>query len=354
MRQHASKPKVLFILKKRQTYGQTGTIKLKSAGLYNSALFMKDMLVSRGYQSELVQVIDNNCIDREVTKYRPDVVIIEALWVVPEKFDVLRKLHPHVKWIVRLHSELPFLANEGIALEWINRYVRIKDVYVAVNSKRTFNDLKFYFKKMKEPLLGNKIEYLPNYFPVSSKTTPAELFWDKGETINIGCFGAIRPMKNHLTQAVAAIRFADEKGLKLRFHVNAGRVEQHGDVVLRNLRALFAGNPNHELVEHGWMDREDFLKVIDQIDLGLQVSLSETFNIVSADFVDRDVPIVTSKEVVWMPSFFTAQPTSVDSIVCAMKRTLFYDRHFIWMNLQRRALIRYSKHSIRAWEKALT
>jgi hypothetical protein len=77
------------------------------------------MLVANGVDSTIIEVIDNNGIDREVTKYKPTHVIIEALWVIPSKFEILTKLHPNVKWIIRLHSEIPFLANEGIAMEWM-------------------------------------------------------------------------------------------------------------------------------------------------------------------------------------------------------------------------------------------
>ena len=112
------KKKILFILKRREDYN--GIIHSHvglSTGLFNSASFMNDMLNDAGVESKLVVVEDNNRIDSEVYKYKPTHVIIEALWVVPSKFAILADLHPTVKWIVRLHSELPFLANEGIALD---------------------------------------------------------------------------------------------------------------------------------------------------------------------------------------------------------------------------------------------
>lgn len=346
---HKKKPRVLFVLKLRQTSGGGGYAVLKSSGLFNSATFVNDMLVNNGYDAKLVQVVDNNQIDKHVHTFRPDIVIIEAFWVVPEKFDVLTKLHPKVKWIVRAHSEIPFLANEGSSLGWITEYVKRKNVYVSFNSWQTHLDFKAYLKAIKSQL-AHKLVFLPNYYPVTETMTPAEDFWDRGEVINVGCFGAIRPMKNTLIQAFAAVKFAEQKGLKCRFHINAGRVEQKGDGVLKNLRSFFDGlNGKHELVEHGWLERDEFLKLVSTMDIGLQVSFSETFNIVSADFVSQDIPIVTSNEIDWMPRIFTADPTEVDSIVKVMKRTLFYDRHFVWMELPRRALKRYVKLSEKTW-----
>lgn len=342
-------PRVLFVLKLRQTSGGDGYTLLKSSGLLNSATFVKDMLAQNGYTTKLVEVVDNNSIDREVHAFKPDIVIVEAFWVVPEKFDVLTKLHPKVKWIIRSHSEIPFLAHEGSSIGWITEYIKRKNVFVSMNSLPTHRDFVEYFKAI-NPQLVKKLVFLPNYYPVKDRTTPAELFWNFGETINIGCFGAIRPMKNTLTQAFAAVQFAEERGLKCRFHINSGRVEQKADGVLKNLRSFFAGlNGKHELVEHGWLDRTDFLKLVGEMDLGLQVSFSETFNIVSADFVSEDIPILTSKEVDWMPRFFTADPTDVKNIVRGMARTLWYDRHLIWMECQRKALKRYVKLSEKTW-----
>src|SRR6516165_3286534 len=100
------KPRILFILKHRG-FGAYGCWNYSdngghlSSGLYNSVRFVVDMLNDNDIEAKMVDVIDNNCIDREVTKFKPTHVIIEAFWVVPEKFDILRPLHPKVKWIVR-------------------------------------------------------------------------------------------------------------------------------------------------------------------------------------------------------------------------------------------------------------
>ena len=89
--------KVLFILKRREDYNSIIHSHLGlSTGLFNSANFMNEMLRDAGIESNLEVAIDNNCIDRLVTKHRPTHAIIEALWVVPTKFAVLQRLHPGV------------------------------------------------------------------------------------------------------------------------------------------------------------------------------------------------------------------------------------------------------------------
>lgn len=299
--------RVLFILKKRQT-SHTG-LNTISSGLLNSAHFVNDMLIKNGIESNLVEVIDNNCIDREVTKYNPTHVIIEALWVVPSKFKVLTMLHPNVEWIIRLHSDIPFLANEGIAIDWIYQYLEYENVKVSINSKRADREFGVVTKK--------DFLYLPNYYPVGffNKNKPSKR--DK-KFLNVGCFGAVRPMKNHLLQAFAAIEFANKNNKILNFHINIGRVENNGDPVLKNLRSLFENNPEHNLIEHKWMVHSDFIEVVQRMDIGLQVSFSETFNIVTADMVNNNIPVVVSNEISWVCPLFHAKTTSTKSIVKKM------------------------------------
>jgi hypothetical protein len=331
--------KVLFILKKRQS-SHTGYASV-SSGLLNSARFVSDMLNKNGIESNLVEVQDNNCIDREVSKYRPTHVVIEALWVVPSKFEVLTKLHPNVQWIIRLHSDISFLANEGIAIEWIYEYLKYDNVKISANDWET----NFNF----ELLTNKEFVYLPNYYPVGffNINHPKPFF---RKVLNVGCFGAVRPLKNQLIQAVAAIDFADTYKKKLRFHINTQRIEGRGEPVLKNLRELFENNTRHELVEHGWLSHNEFIDLVQRMDIGLQVSFSETFNIVSADFVNNNIPVVTSNEVDWVNPVFYANPSKVESIVSRMKRALF-SSVFKLNFLNKISLWYYSFKSERIWTK---
>jgi hypothetical protein len=343
--QHPSKKnkkRILFICKKRHVYGETekGANKLlKSSGLYNSAKFVSDMLNENCVESKIVDVVDNNSIDKEVTIFKPDFVIIEALWVVPEKFEVLTKLHPKVKWIIRLHSEIPFLSNEGIAIDWLYKYIKYKNVHVGANSTDAF-------KIINDLLKNEKTYYLPNYYPLGDNkcNTPQK----NDNIIHIGCFGAIRPLKNQLQQAIAAIDFANETGKSLHYHINSERIEGRGEPILHNIRALFKNNPKHKLIEYAWLNHEEFIQIVKKMDIGMQVSFSETFNIVTADLVSNNIPVVVSPEVTWVSSLFKADPNSNSDIVKKL--------HFVWnskiLNLKSLnlwGLKKYNKESTKVW-----
>lgn len=297
--------KILFLLKKREFLPSKtmedwrSTKGSRSSGLFNSARAVAKMIPN----SLVLEVVDANCIDREVTLYKPRIVILEALWVTPTKLQELVKLHPKIQWFVRLHSEVPFLAIEGVAMGWLKSFCLIPNVHIASNSTRCANELQKTF--------GHKIFYLPNYYELTECNRVESK--DK-DHIDISCFGAIRPMKNHLLQAVAAIKFANHLGKNLHFHINATRREDNGDPVLNNLRSLFHLS-RHKLIEHPWMDHDAFVNVVSSMDIGMQVSLSETFNIVTADHINQNVPMVTSDEIKLVCPLFRANATSFKSIV---------------------------------------
>jgi hypothetical protein len=274
-----------------------------TSGLFNSASFVCNFLKDFGFDSKLNAVVDSNSIDKVVTEYDPDVVIIEALWVPPAKLKELLaiKRHSRRRWIIRVHSKAPFLANEGLATLWMKACIKIPGkIEIAPNTEELTEQLSAAFPEGKFTFLPN-IYHPPVFKKMDIVNDPCEL--------NIGCFGAIRPMKNTYQQALAAIAFAESKGKKLRFHINGTRAEQLGENSLKNIRALF-DDSKHELVEHHWYKHKDFLNAISYMDIGMQVSFSESFNIVTADFVTAKIPIVASDDISWMPWFLKVSPTN--------------------------------------------
>ena len=344
--------KVLFILKRKDNYNHVrdGHHVGLSTGLYNSASFVSDMLNDMGIDSAMEVAVDNNCIDRLVSKHKPQIVIIEALWVVPQKFEVLQKLHPNVRWILRLHSEMPFMAGEGMAMNWIGEYSKIRNMIISVNAPRMLREIKVFLKAMHhwtDKQVNKKVVYLPNFYP-QDYAKPKKID-HSNHFIDIGCFGAIRPLKNHMVQAVAAVDFAEKLGKRVRFHINSGRVEMKGQPVAHNLEHFFAHlyDRGHRLVNHAWAPREDFLKICAQMDIGMQCNFSETFNIVGADLISKGVPLIGTSEIPWLATG-KADPTNGADIAHALEHTY----HFPWLNVKRNqwALTKYTKKTSKIWK----
>jgi hypothetical protein len=343
--------KILFILKRRDDYNSTVHHHVGlSTGLYNSASFMNEMLLNDGFDSVLEVAIDNNCIDRLVTLHKPTHVIIEALWVVPSKFTILQKLHPTVHWIVRLHSELPFLAGEGMAMDWIADYSDFSNVSIGVNAPRMMREVQTYIHARKPTInVDEKVIYMPNFYPQEYKS-PRKID-KKKDSIDIACFGAVRPLKNHMVQAIGALDFASRIGKKLNFHINAGRIEMNGGPVINNLKSMFEqlSDSGHQLINHQWTPREQFLELCSSMDIGLQVSFSETFNIVGADLISQGVPLVGSDEIPWKIPAFCSDPTDSKHI----SDTLMLAYKYSWINVKTNqwSLKRYTSETADIWAR---
>lgn len=315
--------KILFITKFREISvwdGSDYSIQKYNSGVFLSSQFIVDGLNKHSnIEAVLEKAIDNNCIDRLVTEHKPDIVILEAFWVVPEKFDELLPLHPNVKWVIRNHSAMPFIAEEGIIMDWSLRYTDYDNVYIGLNNFRTFIEFSHLLEDESKAL------FLPNYYPVElikNKTRNLRFKFKHDGELHVGCFGALRPLKNNLTQAYSAIRVAKDLNRKLYFHINCNRADSDKSPILKNLISLFDKVKDVELVIHEWMSHEDFYNLCGTMDIGLQVSFSETFNIVAADFVANDVPLVGSDEISFISKYFKADMNDTVDIIKKMKKAL--------------------------------
>jgi hypothetical protein len=328
--------KILFLVKDQNIgYGVT-------YGLRNSARMVAEALRAEGYDAEVRYAIDGNDIDRIVTNEDPGQVILEALWATPEKLAELVSIPRHSwrRWIVRMHSTAPFIACETLALTWLNGYSEVPGIVISANDKRFVEDLKE---------AGYNAALTPNVYPLIGDEPDVKRNPVERGAVHVSCFGATRLLKNQLQQGFAAVRYAKEKGVDLRFHVNSCLVE-NGNCILTNLRALMQ-KAGAELVEHQWRTHHDFLEVVRAIDIGMQVSFTESFNIVAADHVACAVPLVVSGDVTWMPPDTKVMCTDTEDIV---RRMMYIDRwpsrvtHESWI-----ALRKHNSWAMEKWEEFL-
>lgn len=334
------KKRILFLLKENMDSGGNITGIAKSGLLNSVRLLARALEFFKIIKEYAIKVcVDANQIDREVTMFRPDVCFIEAIWVTEEKLREIQRLHPKVIFVIRVHSNIPFLAMEGVAFDRLFGYYHIPNVLVSFNNYNTDVYCKTIFNSY----------YLPNVY-FSEDRTPFEKEVFAKQWVDIGCFGSIRPFKNQLLQAVAAVNWGSANNVTIHFHINSARVEQAGDNPLKNLRSLFE-HSTHKLIEHPWMSHRDFLKIVSNLDIGLQASLTESFNIVSADFVSENVPIIVSHDISWMPKSLQIEATDAKALEEKIDKVLGNKNRFI--REQKRALGEYNAESLKVWKKFL-
>jgi hypothetical protein len=299
--------RVLFVLKKRNMgYGP-------SFGINCSCDMVGKTLEKYGIEFKVVEVIDGNGIDKEVYFYKPTHVILEAIFCPAYKVLELINLYKKVQWSVRLHSETSFLAREGNAIEWLKLYWKIAETYknfmILCNSKRILKELEYS--------IGIKSDYAPNiYFP---EEYPVYKSKQQDDYLNIACFGAFRDLKAQFPQAISAMIYGNQTGKKIKFHINVDRLEgENTNSILKNVRNLFKDSP-HILIEHEWMRHHTLIKLLQEyIDIGMAVSLTESYCITGYDYVMNDIPIVCSKELKHVLPIFQCDPVDYKSIVKAL------------------------------------
>lgn len=298
--------KVLFVLKKRNLgYGP-------SFGLHCSCSMISQTLKKYGIESHIAEVLDNNFIERELVKDKYTHVFVEALWVVSSKIELLVKKYNKINFFVRLHSASPFIQGEGIAFQWLKEYWQIaqkyKNFHISCNDKRLKEELKL--------ALGIRSVYSPNiYFHEKGPICPKKV----DNFLDIACMGAVRSLKAILPQALAAMIYGNQTGQRIRFHINGNRLEgDKPEAILKNLISLFE-NTEHKLVLNDWMTHKMFIKFIQKhIDIGMCVSLSETYCLVAKDILMNDVPVVVSSEIKDVLPIFKADSRDYQSMVDAL------------------------------------
>lgn len=341
---HLYRPAILFLLVNNMSSGGssgTGGGSTSRSGLLNSATLTADQITKYLHYTTVVEVVpDARSISAAIDKNKPGIVIFEAIWVTPKEVKALTEKYFDIIFVTRVHSEIPFLAHENNAIKYLKELTGIKNSFISFNSFETEREIF---------TLGWNPIYLPNIY---CDVFDAEICPPKPEcgTLNFGCFGSIRPFKNHLMQSLAAILYGKIHKQKVRFHINATRVEQQGGCALGNMRAFFDGTDN-ELVEHSWLDRKEFLELVGEMDLGMQLSFNESFNIISADFCLKGIPIIVSDAIDWMPKESRASVDKMDDILSKMNYALRKKHRVVRDNIS--ALDKHNTISLRSWNEFL-
>lgn len=259
----------------------------------------------------LVAIDNIQHIKLAISNFKPKKVVFETIWLSEENMLELRKSFPKIDFYVHIHSNIPFLACEGSAFHKLNE-AKKHGFTLIFNNKRAADCFK-------------GAVYLPNIYSAKYVNRSQR---EDGAWINVICAGSLRPMKNHVTQAIAAIIYAESIGKKLRFHCNLGRSEG-GDEIKAALVGTFSYFEGHELVPLEWMDHKDFVDSLKNMDIGMQVSLSESFNIVAADYTAAGLPMVVSDEIEWADDNCkvpVGDPKAIASVMGRCSESVIYNR----------------------------
>ena len=273
-------------------------------------------------------------------------VIIAAPWLPTLQLQAkLVFRFTNVRFVVICHSNVGFLAADPDGILKFRQALDLEQG--AFNFTAAGNSVKFC--QWIEEAYRRPCTPLPNLYFLGDRPLPHHHPVWNGGVLRIGLFGAVRPLKNMLTGAAAAIDLAAHLKAITQLHISGGRSEG-GQTVLNSLYQLTAGIPGFEVITHPWAPWPQFRQVIRSMHLLFQVSYTESFNMVTADGAAESVPAVVSDAIEWAPSHWKANVDNATE-VSRVARCLVRDPEAGAEGFC--ALQRHNQHALHLWKRFL-
>ena len=267
-------------------------------------------------------------------------VVISAAWLPVLHLGNLIIKYPQVEFAVNIHSNVGFLQADSNGVELLGRYVHLQKE--MLNFRVSGNNQEFV-DWLTEAYTVAAL-FLPNLYDLDHTVSTNKPLYNGG-TIRIGAFGASRPLKNFMTAAGAAIAISKELRVPVEFWMSGGRPEG-GGAIERAIQALLKHQPAVTLKILNWSAWPAFLDFLETMHLMIQVSYTESFNMVTADGIARSVPSVVSEAIDWVPARWIAQSDNPLD-VARVGRALICDPHAVLDGVK--ALERHNQAGYESW-----
>ncbi len=273
-------------------------------------------------------------------------MVISAPWIPTAQVSNLIQTYPFVEFFINFHSNVGFLQADPNALKLLREYLDLEqgsqNFHVAGNSKK--------FVTWVQKAYHAPCSYLPNMYFIDRATPVHKPPYVEGGTLRIGVFGAVRPQKNVITAAGAAIILANTVKADTEFWFSGGRHEGGGTTIVNAINQMLNGIPGIKVVEYNWSSWSQFRDTVRKMNLLIQMSYTESFNMVTADGIAEGVPSVVSEAIDWVPDDWQAHFDNADDIARVGRRLLF-DPYAV--SEGRHALNVHNNRSYGAWTTTL-
>ena len=321
-------------------------IRTSCVGLNVAGYTTQKVLNQHGFEVEVYPVRHNvdvvHSIDRynETHKAKLTHVVISAPWLSVHDLKSLLYNFPSIQFVVLSHSNVGFLQADPYGVTLLRKYHKLSQEFpnfkVGGNSKK--------FVDWMEHAYGKEVVLLPNLYPVGD---PIEKKWDGVSPVRIGAFGAARPEKNFMTAAAAAVALSASLNVPVELHMSSGG---EGDKGLTSPAIDQMCEGRIAVVRHPWMYWDNFIQLIASMDIMLQVSYTESFNMITADGISVGVPSVVSPSIYWAPPSWKVNPDDAMEVVF-VGRQLLLDAEMRSLGVE--YLRAHNEASIEYWEKYL-
>ena len=277
-------------------------------------------------------------------------VIVSAPWIAITDWTGILTRFPSIAFAVNCHSNVGFLQADSNGVANIEGCCQLETGYANFR----FCGNSRAFTRWISDAYAAPCQYLPNLYYLNGSTRINRPGFSVGPggggTLRIGCFGAVRPLKNGMSAGAAAIEIASRLRCNLEFWVSAGRTEGGGQTVMAALSQMFRPIKFASIVLNNWEPWPAFRKTVANMHLLMQPSYTESFNMVTADGVAEGVASVVSHAIEWVPDHWKADNDDVSEIA-RVGRNLLFDYAAPQEGLD--SLRQYVRDGLWAWQDYL-
>lgn len=319
-------------------------------GLGVAAINTAKVLNANGYRAEVWPIRDGNELRIRLNLAKGDGhpvthVVISAPWIPTAGIAQLCTFFPTVKFAVNCHSNVGFLQADtnGVRLlrEYLNYEMTCANFRVSANARK--------MSLWVHDAYGQPCLTLPNLYYLDDTTAHRHkrVIRDTGSHMRVGIFGAVRPQKNFVSAVAAAIELSYQLSNNTEIWISTGRLEGGGQTVLNAAMELCRNVPLVTVKEAGWQTWPQFRQLVGSMNILLQPSYTESFNMVTADGIAEGVPSVVTEAIYWVPRYWMANGDDVFDIA-RVARHLLTDPFARWDGYN--ALLGYNQDGLSLWQ----
>jgi len=288
-------------------------------GLGVTALTNARVLQMAGYWCEVWAILSGADLAAKIQQSRAQAlaggqvplshVVISAPWIPTAELAALARQFHDIDFTVVSHSNIGFLQADTNGLRLLREAGDLQtattNFHIGANTKKL---IAWWSEVYRNPM-----RYIGNMYDLDAAIPPPQKR-QPGGLLRIGTFGAVRPLKNILTAGAAALEIASRLQADLEFWISANRTEGGGQTIVTALQAMYANLPTARIMQSGWQSWPEFRRIVRAMNLLLQPSYTESFNMVTADGIAEGVPSVTSDAIDWVPPRWVASADDATDI----------------------------------------
>jgi glycosyltransferase involved in cell wall biosynthesis len=267
------------------------TPQVASTGLSHNAAECAALLTAHGIEAAPVRLDEIGVWDDWLIREQPEAVVLAATCLRYDDLNTLSKKFPRVLWVQRIHSNMAWLFS---CVDECSNALRV--IHLANCRKNVVYSVVDPCEAARWQSAGARVMGIPNVWTAPITDKPRTYTTDT-EWLHLSAIFALRLLKHPAGHVLTAAILDRVRPVKLHVQPHRTDCRAYPDLLGRVANLLNVRMPLEPYRPH-----EAFVEwLAGTIDVGLQLSLTESFNYVTFEHLALGIPCVTSRAVLFSP-----------------------------------------------------